>query len=393
MKVVVTIPTYNEVETIEPVIQTVLDGSKNMLKHDFMILVIDGNSPDGTADIVRRMSNRYPNVHLIVEEEKKGLGAAYIEGFKYAMNVLDADIVVEMDGDGQHDPKDVFRLVEGIDAGGDHVIGSRFTEGGSIPEEWEFYRKFLSRYGSIFTKLVLGIRSVNDFTSGFKATRVKGYLDKINFDEISSSGFSYKIELLYKFYKMGGNVVEVPIVFGVRDRGTSKMEFRNLLDSFWLVVKLRAADTKNFLLFMVVGGIGFFVDTFIFNIVVFLSSVGALAIRSVDVAAGTWGSLISGFIAMTVTFILNNKWTFAEREIDSTKNLAISIIVYYISSYFPILIRSGLVNIAVINYGDNIWVNNIAFLLGVLFGVIWNFTVYSKIIWKRGASKDTVEEK
>lgn len=391
MKVVVVIPTYNEAGTIKEVLDQLMESAKNMLRHDFYALVVDGNSPDGTSDLVKEFSKKYPNVKLLVEDSKAGLGAAYIQGFKYALNILDADVVVEMDGDLQHDPKDVLRFMEAIDKGSDLVIGSRFTEGGSIPKEWAFYRKFLSTYGSKFSKLILGIPGVNDFTSGFKATRVKGFLDKVDFSELSSSGFAYKIELLFKFHKMGAKITEVPIAFGMRDRGTSKMEFRNFADSLVLVLKLRFLDLQNLITFLVVGSIGFFVDTFIFNIITFLGRVGALTIRSLDWPIGTIASLMSGFIAMFVTFTLNNFWTFNSRKVTTAGSFVGSIVLYYGFSYIPILFRSWLVKHAVDTFGDNFYVNNIAFLTGIFIGLVWNFTVYSKVIWRRSKQTDPAE--
>ena len=382
MKIVVTIPTYNESETIGTVIDQVMEEAKKVQKHDIFMLIVDGNSPDGTAEIVRKKSTKYPNVKLLMEDEKKGLGAAYIYGFKHAINVMDADVLIEMDGDLQHKPEDVVKLIAEIDSGADYVIGSRFIEGGSIPEDWAFYRKFLSKYGSLFTKMVLGIKSVTDYTSGFKATRVKGFMDKLDLNEITSSGFSYKMELLYKLNKMGAKIKEIPIEFGKRDKGASKMELKNFMESLWLVMNLRAQDSRAFLTFLAVGAIGFFVDAFVFNIVVFMGSVGAIIIRTIDVPLGSIASLISGFIAMTVTYILNNKWTFEDRKIEETQHIAGSILIYYISSYLPILLRSWLVKFSVETFGDTIIINNGAFLLGIVIGLIWNFTVYNRIIWR-----------
>ncbi len=387
MKVVITIPTYNEVENIGLVLDCITEASKKMLKHDFFVLVVDANSPDGTGSLVEQKSKKNPNIKLLVEEEKLGLGAAYIFGFKYAVNVMDADVVIEMDGDMQHKPDDVLRLVAEIDKGSDYVIGSRFTEGGSIPKEWTLYRKVLSRYGSIFAKLVLGIRQIHDFTSGFKATRVKGFLEKIDLSAISSNGFAYKIELLYKMYLMGAKITEVPIAFGLRDRGSSKMEMSNFLDSFLLVLRLRVEQSKSFFIFLIVGSLGFIVDTFIFNLVVFLGVVGVIQLNSTPIPLGSFASLISGFIAMFVTYVLNNRWTFGDRKSPVGPSLAVSIIVYYLFSYTPILFRSWLVKFSIDSFGDTFIVNNLAFFTGIFIGLVWNFTVYSKIIWRKTDSK------
>lgn len=370
MKIVVVIPTYNEADNIGKLIPSLISEFKKLPQHECLILVVDGNSPDGTGKIVTSFSDKFPFVHLLLEKEKKGLGGAYIEAFRYAIKNFDADVLVEMDADFQHDPKDVVRLIEKIDEGYDYVIGSRFAKGGSLPKEWEFYRKFLSFGGSLFSKFVLWIFDVNDFTSGFKASRVKGFVDKINLESIRSHGFAYKLDLLYKMHKVGAKFAEVPIKFGLRDRGDSKMEKNNFLDSLRVVLTIRVQENLSFFKFAVVGVVGVISDTTLFNIFrLFLT--------------GDISSLISGLISMTVTFILNNNWSFGDNKLSSKKDLLKNAPVYYISSTIPILFRSWLISYANNTFGNTFLVSNIAFVLGIIVGLIWNFTVYSRIIWKK----------
>lgn len=377
MKVVIVVPTYNESENIKKLIPVLSEEFKLISNHTCEVLVVDANSPDGTKNIVLELSKVYPFIHLLLEKQKNGLGAAYVLGFKYAMSDLNADVIIEMDADFQHDPKDIKRLLKKIDAGFDYVIGSRFTKGGSIPQEWEFYRKFLSIGGNVFSKIVLGIFNVNDFTSGFKASRVKGFVDSINLDNVLSKGFAYKIDLLYKMHKAKARFAEVPISFGIRDRGISKMENNNMIDSMKVVLMLRINDNKNFFKFLVVGCIGLFVDSFLFNILR-LTNLSLFSFSSSKSA-----SLISGFIAILTTYLLNNFWSFSERRHIHKTKLILNMIVYYISSYIPILFRSYLINYAVYSFGNTFLVNNISFFIGIMVGLIWNFTVYSKIIWKK----------
>lgn len=370
MKIVIVIPTYNEADNIGRLVDILQQEFLKRPGHDFHTLVVEGNSPDGTANVVRDKMKTHENVHLLMEKEKAGLGAAYVYGFKEAMYEMKADVIVEMDADFQHDPKDVVRLVDEIDKGYDCVIGSRFAKGGSIPEEWAFKRKFFSVGGNIFSKIVLGIFNVNDFTSGFKASRVKGFVDRLPLDTILSRGFAYKIDLLFKMHRLGAKIKEVPIKFGLRDRGNSKMENNNMTDSLRVVVTLRYNENKNFVKFLAVGGIGFIVDAGLFNIL----RIGTLSSRN--------SALASGFTAMMVTFLLNNYWSFGERKIDGTKKKVVGFIVYIIFSSIPIAVRSRLVGFSVSMFGDTALVSNTAFLIGIILGLIWNFTVYSKIIWK-----------
>jgi dolichol-phosphate mannosyltransferase len=263
-------------------------------------------------------------------------------------------------------------LVQAIDDGADYAIGSRFVEGGSIPEDWALYRKFLSRGGNIFSKIVLGIFNVNDFTSGFKASRVEGFVDRLKLDNILSDGFAYKIDLLYRMHRLGAKIKEVPIAFGLRKKGDSKMEGNNMIDSLRVVITLRLREFQRFLKFAVVGGIGFVTDFGLFNLLWAATSL------SEKYASGA-----SGFIAMNVTFFLNNIWSFGEFKVTKLKDLLKKIPLYYLISYTPIIFRSFLINFSVENIGDNWIVANLAFLLGITIGLIWNFTFYSKIIWRK----------
>jgi dolichol-phosphate mannosyltransferase len=372
MKIVVVVPTYNEKANIQKLVP-VLDGIFKKSDYNFSVLIVDGNSPDGTYSEVQSLIKKYKFLNIILEKKKNGLGAAYIYAFQHAMKEMKADVIVEMDADFQHDPHDLPRLVKPIiDGKADYTIGSRFTKGGSIPKEWAFNRKFLSVGGNIFSKVVLGIFNVNDFTSGFKASRVKGFVDKLPLDTILSAGFAYKIDLLFKMHRLGARIKEVPIAFGVRDRGDSKMESNNAMDSLKVVVMLRVNENKSFFKFLAVGFTGLFVDAGLFNIFRLLPFLGA-----------SLGALLSGTLAMFTTFMLNNYWSFGDRKLKSSKDKVLGVIVYFASSYVPILLRSKLVDLSVSLFGDTFIITNAAFFVGILFGLIWNFTVYSKVIWKK----------
>lgn len=371
MKIVVVVPTYNEAQNIARLLEVCAQEFKKAPQNDFKVLVVDGNSPDGTGKIVLDLKSKYPFAELLLEQKKAGLGAAYIYGFKYAMTEMHADVVMEMDADFQHDPNDIVRMTNEIEKGYDYVIGSRFVSGGSIPKDWALYRKLLSIGGSYFSKIVLGIYNVNDFTSGFKASRVKGFLDRLDLDSVLSGGFAYKIDLLFKMYKLGAKVKEVPIAFGKRDRGDSKMEKNNFADSLRVVIMLRFNENQSFFKFLAVGFIGLFVDTSLFN-VLRLTSIGS-----------NYAALISGGLAMLTTFLLNNYWSFNKHKIEGISKKVLGALVYVISSSVPILVRSKIVYFAGQNFGDTFLISNIAFFIGIIFGLVWNFTVYSKIIWKK----------
>jgi dolichol-phosphate mannosyltransferase len=370
MNIVIVIPTYNEAENIKRLIPSLFSTINEIKNHKIDVLVVDDSSPDGTGAEVLKLSKEFPNLHLLSKEKKEGLGAAYIYAFKRAMSDYNAEVIVEMDADLQHDPKDVRKLVTEIDNGFDYVVGSRFIKGGSIPDNWALYRKILSWGGNIFSKIVLWVFDVNDFTSGFCAFRVKGFFEKIDLDTLLSKGFAYKIDLMYKMHKLGAKTIEIPIIFGLRDRGDSKMEKNNLVDSLMVVIKIRARESKSFLRFLVVGIAGLFTDMGLFNIL----RLGLLTSR--------YASAFSGFIAIFVTYTLNNNWSFSERKISTLSKTLKSLVIYYIFSYIPVVFRSWLIGFSVRIFGDSFLVANSAFFVGVVVGLVWNFTVYSKIIWR-----------
>ena len=371
MKIVVVIPTYNEAENIFRLIPALENEFKEMPNHAFHILVVDGNSSDGTGAAVEEAGKRNPQIHLLMEEKKAGLGAAYLYAFKYALANLNPDVLVEMDSDFQHDPKDLKKLIEAIDEGYDYVLGSRYKNGINIPREWAFYRKFLSVCGNLFTKFALGIFYINDFTTGFKASRVNGFVTKIDLAKVSSSGFAYKMDLLYKMCKLGARIKEVPIKFGLRDRGSSKMERDNVLDSLKVVLTIRIKESASFFKFLAVGIAGLVTDSSVFNIL------------RVTILASAYSSASSGFVAMLVTYTLNNIWSFNDRRKSTIRENVKSFALFAVSSYIPILFRSWLIKLAITRFSDTVLVANLTFLIGVVIGLVWNFTIYSKIVWKK----------
>ena len=370
MKISVIIPTYNEEENIEILVPLLLEKFKSFKNYNFNILFVDGNSRDKTVAVIKKFQKEYQNIYLIEEESKSGLGGAYIKGYIYSIEKIKADYVVEMDADLQHNPEDFPKLIQKITEGYDFIVGSRYVRGGSIPKEWALYRKLISYFGSFFARTILRISKVKDFTSGFRVTKVKGILDQIEFSKLKSKGFAYKLDMLVRIYDLKAKICEVPISFGLRDRGTSKMEKKNFMDSLYVVLEFAKERNKAFLKFLIVGFGGLFTDLTVFSISDFYTT-------------SSNSSLISGFTAMILTFILNNFWSFKERQKVSLKILLPTFIVYSISSYIPILLRSYLIHFMEVSYGDSIFIKYPTFFVGVLFGIVWNFTVYSKIIWRK----------
>ena len=234
---IVIIPTYNEKENIEKIIRAVfsLDGEYN-------ILVIEDGSPDGTAQIVRRLQEEFPDrLHMIERKGKLGLGTAYITGFKWSVE-NGYDYIFEMDADFSHNPNDLPRLYEACAKNGaDLAIGSRYCNGISVIN-WPIGRVIMSYYASVYVRTVLGMK-VYDTTAGFKCYR-RNVLETIDLDKVRMKGYGFQIEMKYTTFKLGFNIQEVPIIFVDRTEGTSKMSSGIFGEAFWGVMKLKLRKIK-----------------------------------------------------------------------------------------------------------------------------------------------------
>ena len=230
-KALVIVPTYNECENIARVAETVFG-----LEREFDLLVVDDNSPDGTAAIVKGLQNEYPGrLHLLERDKKNGLGGAYVAGFRWALE-RDYEYVFEMDADFSHDPRDLPRFLEAA-KDGDLVLGSRYKDGRISVVNWDWKRLVLSYGGNIYARFITGL-PVSDATGGFKCFR-RAALQALDLDRISASGYSFQIETTYKLWKKGFRIREIPIVFTDRVLGTSKMSGTIISEALFVLIKLR----------------------------------------------------------------------------------------------------------------------------------------------------------
>lgn len=213
---IIIIPTYNEKENIENIIRTVFN-----LQKCFHILVVEDNSPDGTADIVRRLQKEFPERLFMIERKGKlGLGTAYIAGFKWSIEYR-YDYIFEMDADFSHNPDDLIRLYKAChDDGGDVAIGSRYVSGVNVVN-WPMGRVLMSYFASKYVRLVTGL-PIHDTTAGYKCYR-REVLETIPLDKIRFKGYAFQIEMKFTAYKCGFKIIEVPVIFINRELGTSKM--------------------------------------------------------------------------------------------------------------------------------------------------------------------------
>ena len=227
------LPTYNEAVNIEPLVRAVLpELAEASAEH--RILIVDDNSPDGTGRIADGLAQEIEAVEVMHRTEKRGLGVAYLAGFRHALDA-GADLVLEMDSDFSHSPADVPRLIAaGADA--DLVLGSRYVPGGGV-SDWGLLRRFLSRGGSLYARLILRV-NVHDLTGGFKCFR-REVLEALDLDAVHAEGYGFQIELTYRAIRRGFRVKEIPIVFRERQAGLSKMTARIAAEAVWKVPALR----------------------------------------------------------------------------------------------------------------------------------------------------------
>jgi len=234
---VVIIPTFNEIENIESIINSVFK-----LSTPFDILIVDDNSPDGTADKVIELQSAFTErLHLLQRKNKKGLGTAYIDGFKYALD-HHYDYIFEMDADFSHNPNDLERLLAELKNGTDLIIGSRYVQGGGF-RNWGLDRKILSKGASYYVKLITWM-PINDATAGFVGYNA-GVLRNINLDSIEFVGYAFQIEMKYAAYVNEFKLKEIPITFKDREKGQSKMNLSIISEALGGVLKMRWKSFRN----------------------------------------------------------------------------------------------------------------------------------------------------
>ncbi len=219
VKTFIVVPTYNEKDNLPILVESLF----KLDVEDLHILIVDDNSPDGTGKIADEIKEKTPDrVSVLHRKGKLGLGTAYLSGFKYCLE-QDAGQIVQMDADFSHNPKKVTELIDRLKVS-DMALGSRYIRGGNLDEDWAFWRKGLSSFGNLYTRLILGM-PIKDVTGGFRAWR-RETLEGIPLERVKSQGYAFQIEMAYITHLMGYSILEVPIYFADRSRGDSKMSLK-----------------------------------------------------------------------------------------------------------------------------------------------------------------------
>ena len=366
MKLLIAIPTYNEIENIEPLIKLVFENVPSWSE----ILVIDDNSPDETAAAVERLMEQYPDrLHLLKRPGKQGLAQAYLAAFDWGMN-RDYDIFLEMDADFSHNPAYIPEMLEQIKTH-DVVIGSRNIKGGGV-EGWTLLRNFISKGGSLYSRTVLGC-PIKDLTGGFNMWR-KSTLEKIVLNGIISRGYSFQIEMKYKAFLAGSSITEIPIIFPDRKQGKSKMSQKILLEALvniWKIRKNSGRETglDQFIKFALTGGLGS-----ITNLAIFFLCADLLNLPEIPVSIGCF------LIAVTQNYIINQLWSFKTH----TEGAGLSLkrwCMFTASSLFGLAVNITVMQLILLH-----WILPYKFIAqacGIAAGMVLNFCFSKYVVFRK----------
>jgi len=382
-KATVIIPTYNERENIQKLIPVLFDSFKKIDDWKLNILVVDDTSPDKTYQAVKKLKQKYKDLHLVLNKKKAGLGKAYLKGMDYAFNKLSADVVFEFDADFSHDLSKIPLFLDKIDQGYDLVLGSRYIPGGGIPNNWGLHRKLFSVLGNFIIMVVFSNFKIRDWTGGYRCIKKEVY-NSVE-PELQSerfSGYTFQIGFLTKAISKGYKVAEVPFKFVDRTIGESKLGAEYIKNTLLYIMKVRLQTilSNRIFKFAVVGGVGamvqlstlfFWRKLFPFQVAFFL------AVEC----------------AVVSNFIWNNLWTFSDRKL-KTIQIPSKFIQFNIASGGSIVIQQMVALVGEFAIGLFPLFTLPVILLtvdtgmtyavaGILIGMFWNFFAYSTFIWRK----------
>lgn len=388
-KVVVVAPTFNEKSNLEKVVKLILEQNDRIDGFDIEVLVADSHSPDGTGEIAARLAKQNPKVHYL-DIQERGLGLAIVSGYEYATKKLNADILMQIDADLQHDPNEIPLFLNKIQDGFEYVQGSRFAKGGK--NEIPLSRQIFSWGSSVICRMLTGIWEVSDFGPSYKAY-TRDLYERMNWDAIPWAGTTFLIQpaAVVEAKRANAKMVEVPIHFRKRGADRSKNEVLNYvfdIIGYGLEVRLSkwgikapvlywTRKSKTFIKFGIVGLTGTIVDFVFYNI--FISKLGLPPATS---------KAFSTEIAIFNNFTFNNIWTFKKRK---TKNpLWKKFLIFNAVSFGGLAMSVGIIKIMHLLYGDGIWrlglihlqYYNLYFFATIPFVMTWNFLVNHFVTWK-----------
>ncbi|MBI2599101.1 glycosyltransferase [Candidatus Curtissbacteria bacterium] len=393
MRLVVNIPTYNEKDNIASCIKNVLAQAKNLKGIDLHVLVSDSRSPDGTADIVKRIAKQNPKVHYL-DVVQRGLGVGLIKGHQYAIARLKADILAQMDGDLSHDPASLPPMVSLIGEGYDLVNGSRLTKGGKNLLGW--HRRLFTWGSALYCKLSWGTFNITEYTTSYRVF-TKKLFEKIDLNKIPWHSKTYIIQptFLYAAIQAGAKIKEIPIIFTDRKKGYSKAKIIGYtLDVLKFGVKVRLAKSITFVKFLIVGTASYFLNAVALGLlyrgqIYFLKVLPSPILASLPTIESApkfafltidrlfVASVISIELSIIFNFFAHENWTFKDR---SHKGLAVlRLLKFNFSSIASPIIQ--LTSILIFAHALNLS-EQIGLAVGVILGLFVNYSINMLWIWK-----------
>jgi len=365
-KAVIVIPTYNEKGNIENLITELFEQSQYVPNWEISILVVDSHSPDNTSLVVKKLQKNFPKLYLL-ETPKEGLGKAYTKGFIYSFEKINPYLIIQMDADGQHDPKKIPEFIKEIEKGADFVVGTRYSKGGSIPQNWGIHRKMLSIGANLIIKLGFMKLNITEWTNGYRA--IKSWIIKQALSHTENySGYVFQIAMLDFAINNNANMSEIPIHFKERKSGISK------INSFQYIFQILSyvLTHSSFIKYVVVGFTGFFVDF----------GISYIAIERFH--RPVWlGTILSGEIAIICNFFLNNYWSFAHKKIKGgLTSFLWSFLKFNLITSGSVLIQIILLQFLIMFLGKQFWYIYKVFIIGFVI-IPYSYILYNKVIWKK----------
>ena len=372
MKVVHLIATYNEKEVVGEMVEALDKIAKENPKYDFFTLIVDSHSPDGTGEIVRKMAKTRKNLYLL--ETPRGLGISMIQAYLYAMEKLEADVVIPNDADFQWNPKYIPEMLKKIEEGYDVVVPSRHVKGGKDNFNW--FRKlthFISN--DLINYWWGGIREVKDLAGSFKAIRVKGVLDKVNLGQLNVKGFVIQSTMIYELSKTGAKFIEIPAIYENRRAGTAKVGFNkqfigDIIETVIQATKIRLERSQQFFKFCVVGFIGYVVNA---------TTLQLFAAIWYWPEALAWA--LSTELSIISNFTFNNLWTFKTKQIRGVIQILKKFFHFNLTSAGALLIMTVAGTLGVKILGPQYRQILLPFII-VFLVVPYNYFMYTRVIWK-----------
>lgn len=374
-KAVIVVPTYNEKDNIKMLIEEIFKSVEGLPNWEVHVEVVDSHSPDGTQGVVEELIKKYPRLHLL-RTEKAGLGRAYIEGFKVAIEKLNPFLLFEMDADLSHNPKYLPEFLRQVEKGADFVIGSRYIKGGSIPGNWGLDRKILSTTANLMIRLGFMKFAISDWTTGFRA--IKAWIIKDSFSHIDKySGYVFQVALLDFALGKNAHVAEVPINFVDRVAGESKINAAQYsMQTIWYTL-----SHSSFVKFVIVGLLGFVVDfSFAYLFINFFHIAKVLA------------NAFSAEIAIFFNFMINNFWSFRHKKVQGGKLAYIkSFLTFNFVSIGSVIIQIVGLALAFRIFGDkSLLLASLHIPSWILYKVLiiafviipYSYVLYNKVVWK-----------